>query len=313
MQLEKSEYSIYTEGLTYTFPHTNKVGLFNLNIQLLKSSRLLIVGPNGAGKSTLLKILAGQKLVKNGKILLNGVDPFDLQRNNRERISTGVITYLGTEWANNEITKRDVPVTILIDSVGGSVYPERRDLLINLLDIDITWRMNQCSDGERRRVQLLMGLLKPWDILLLDEVTVDLDVLVRSRLLSFLKLETESRGSTIVYATHIFDGLGEWPTEILHLNGGCSVKTGKYEDIEYFNELSQDVTTDEDGKVIKIRKSKTLYPLALDWLKDDLDKRGERTEDKTRPKFEDLNKLLTGVFYDDVDRVTEYFKTTRKT
>lgn len=59
-------------------------------------------------------------------------------------------------------------------------------------------RMHQISDGERRRVQLCMGLMGDWDVLLLDEVTVDLDVLVRSELLAFLIKESEERGATIV-------------------------------------------------------------------------------------------------------------------
>lgn len=58
--------------------------------------------------------------------------------------------------------------------------------------------MHAISDGERRRVQLVMGLMAEWDVLLLDEVTVDLDVLVRDDLLSFLKEESEVRGATIL-------------------------------------------------------------------------------------------------------------------
>jgi CCR4-NOT complex subunit CAF16 len=58
--------------------------------------------------------------------------------------------------------------------------------------------MHQISDGERRRVQLCMGLMGEWDVLLLDEVTVDLDVLVRSELLAFLVQESEERHATIV-------------------------------------------------------------------------------------------------------------------
>jgi CCR4-NOT complex subunit CAF16 len=46
--------------------------------------------------------------------------------------------------------------------------------------------MHQVSDGQRRRVQIVLGLLQPWDVLLLDEVTVDLDVVVRANLLNFL-------------------------------------------------------------------------------------------------------------------------------
>ena len=60
--------------------------------------------------------------------------------------------------------------------------------------------------------------MRPFDILLLDEVTTALDVVVRQDLLMWLQQETVKRGATIVYATHIFDGLDEWPTHIHYLN-----------------------------------------------------------------------------------------------
>jgi CCR4-NOT complex subunit CAF16 len=79
-----------------------------------------------------------------------------------------------------------------------------------------------------------MGLMGEWDVLLLDEVTVDLDVLVRSDLIDFLVSETETRGATILCkaviswlnldATHIFDGLSSFPTHICHLQLGRTPK-----------------------------------------------------------------------------------------
>lgn len=80
----------------------------------------------------------------------------------------------------------------------GDAYPERVKELIQIMDINPKWRMHQISDGERRRVQLVLGLIKPWILLLMDEITVDLDVLVRSDLLEFLKKETEKRNATMV-------------------------------------------------------------------------------------------------------------------
>ena len=53
-------------------------------------------------------------------------------------------------------------------------------------------------------------------VLLLDEITVDLDVLARADLLTFLRKECQERGATIIYATHIFDGLEDWPTHIVN-------------------------------------------------------------------------------------------------
>ncbi|CAF1696209.1 unnamed protein product [Brassica oleracea] len=80
-------------------------------------------------------------------------------------------------------------------------------MIFGVLDIDISWRLHKVSDGQRRRVQICMGLLKPFKVLLLDEITVDLDVLARADLLTFLRKECQERGATIIYATHIFDGV----------------------------------------------------------------------------------------------------------
>ncbi|CAG8511063.1 11265_t:CDS:2, partial [Scutellospora calospora] len=133
------------------------------------------------------------------------------------------VTYLGTEWANNPVIRGDVLVSTLLENMNGDKYPERRDELIEIMDINPKWRMHQISDGQRRRVQFVLGLLEPWNLLLMDEVTVDADALVRTDLLNYLKKETEIRGATIVHATHIFDGLGDWPTHIAHIKRGTIV------------------------------------------------------------------------------------------
>jgi len=114
--------------------------------------------------------------------------------------------------------RTDIDVPTLFASVGGDHYTERRDELVEILDINLEWRMHAVSDGERRRVQLAMGLLRPWTVLLLDEITVDLDLLSRSNFLNFLKRESESRACTIVYATHILDNLATWPSHLVCWN-----------------------------------------------------------------------------------------------
>lgn len=266
------EYVVFTDKLTFQYPDEKRLGLSNIDVQLKKGDKLLLVGPNGAGKSTLLKILAGKKLVRRGRIELFGVNPFDLRSN--FMLNDKTIVYLGTEWANNEITKRDIRVDELIRSVGGDVYSKRRDQLVDLLEIDTRWRMNRCSDGERRRVQLCMGLLKPFDLLLLDEVTIDLDVLVRQRLLQFLYDETDRRGCCIIYATHIFDGLGRWADRVVHLSGGEFVEAYDRDNVVF-------VDTDADAAARRaqpadasvaqlfVAKVASLYPVALQWLSRD--------------------------------------------
>lgn len=163
----------------------------------------------------------------------------------------------------NPIVRTDIDVPTLLASVGGDFYSERRDELVQILDIDLAWHMHAVSDGERRRVQLAMGLLRPWTILLLDEITVDLDLLSRNNFLEFLKRETETRECTIVYATHILDNLAKWPTHLVHLHVGKVKEWGKLEDFKVPN---QDIALGNSQ----------LGQLVLQWLKDDLQERGPR-------------------------------------
>lgn len=308
--------AISTKHLSYKY-NNGSTGLADITLDLPWGSRTLLIGSNGAGKSTLLKLLAGKTLSSIGEVLIGGHDPF---RGGSD--ATNITTYLGTEWASNPIVRRDIPVTVLIDSVGGSYYPERRDLLVKLLDVDLNWRMHQVSDGERRRVQLVMGLLKPWKVLLLDEVTVDLDVQVRYELLEFLKTETETRECAIVYATHIFDGLGHWPTNVVHIQAGQVLKNLDYHKDIIFTDAASTKEGASDGGLedsfkfindqqLFINKIKSLHPLALDWLVHDLTSRGSRAEDKNRVKWDDLKAELAKFYDGSSDRITEYFKRNR--
>lgn len=103
------------------------------------------------------------------------------------------------------------------------------------MGINPRWRMHRVSDGQRRRVQICLGLLREFRVLLLDEVTVDLDVLARAALMRFLRDECETRGTTVVYCTHIFDGLEGWPTHLAYVAGGRLRLFGAVGDIPELN------------------------------------------------------------------------------
>lgn len=189
--------AVEVHNLHYGFTGAQTPALEGCDLVLEPGARCLLIGANGAGKSTLLRLLAGKRLCE-ANILVFGQDVFHAPPRG--------ITYLGTEWAMNPVVRSDITVSDFLNSVGGFRFSERRDHLLDLLDVDLSWRMHMISDGERRRVQLCMGLMEPWKLLLLDEVTVDLDVQVRCDLLDFLREESEKRGATIVCAytiTHI--------------------------------------------------------------------------------------------------------------
>ncbi|KAJ8439234.1 hypothetical protein Cgig2_030169 [Carnegiea gigantea] len=186
---DPSNPTVEINGLKFTYPGIDgrpPLGstplIRDFSLTLNSGDRCLLVGANGAGKTTILKILGGKHMVEPHMVRVLGRSAF----HDTALTSSGDLSYLGGE----------------------------------VLDIDLSWRMHNVSDGQRRRVQLCMGLLKPFKVLLLDEITVDLDVLARADLLSFLRKECEERGATIIYATHIFDGLEGWPTHIVYLARG---------------------------------------------------------------------------------------------
>ena len=251
----------------------------------------------------------------------------------------------------NPIVRTDIGVEELLKSMGGDVWPERKRELVEVLDVDLTWRMHRVSDGERRRVQLAMGLLRPWKVLLLDEVTVDLDLLARSELLAWLKAETEKRkkskpkrqrrregregregnegskdgdkdgdedaesemeSATVVYATHILDGLDGWASHVVHMHGGEVKEWGPVENFittpqtqhqtdmaERVQSAGKEVQVEDKAEVVmsddrELRRQKEgrgrLGDLVLSWLKQDLKDRGPRRpgEDGQGKTYESL-------------------------
>ncbi|ESK88871.1 hypothetical protein Moror_17048 [Moniliophthora roreri MCA 2997] len=243
-------------------------GLRHVTFDLPRGSRTLLIGGNGAGKSTLLYILAGKRMIQHGEVNVLGRDVFREFGEN--------VVYLGTEWAMRSGVKRDIVVSNFLDSVGGYRYKERRDRLLNILDIDLDWHMHAISDGERRRVQLCMGLMSTWDVLLMDEVTVDLDVLTRYALLKFLKQETEERQATILYATHIFDGLDDFPTHVSHMREGRFVMNPTPWPIESHPEVPRTQGYSRDT---------SLHQLALAWIGEDRVVREKEEKDGKRKKL----------------------------
>ncbi|KAJ2903001.1 ABC transporter [Zalerion maritima] len=291
--------TVELNSLTYSFNTSSSssptsLGVKDISLSLPPRSRTLLIGANGAGKTTLLRLLAGKRLAPRGSIQISGVDPF----------TDGLegVTYLGLEWVLNPVVRTDMGVRELLASVGGNAYPERRDELVRVLDVDLNWRMHAVSDGERRRVQLAMGLVRPWSVLLLDEVTVDLDVLSRHEFLGWLKRETERRDATIVYATHILDNLADWPTHLVHMHLGS---VGEWGHIDGFLEkLAREeeeaqaqangarAGTGTDGSEVAEQKgwsgrgrfrngNSMLGELVLRWLRADLEDRGPRSHNIT--------------------------------
>lgn len=237
--------AIEIRDLEFHYPGDARAALSGVTLAVPAGSRYLLVGLNGAGKTTLLHVLAGRYLVPPERVRVLGSPAFhDTSLVARVALLGGSFRFEG-----------DVAVgDILARTPGGEA--ERQERLIEILGVDRAWRMHRVSDGQRRRVQILLGLLRPVEVLLLDEVTGDLDVVTRADLLAFLRRESERQGTTILHATHIFDALEEWATHLVLLDSG---RVRLISEIEAIPEI---------GALREAGVSAPLYRVVQRWLRD---------------------------------------------
>mmetsp|Transcript_9786 Transcript_9786/g.24427 ORF Transcript_9786/g.24427 Transcript_9786/m.24427 type:complete len:314 (-) Transcript_9786:99-1040(-) len=235
---DQEDFSVEIKTLDFKFPGRDESIISDFSLKLPAGSRCVLLGENGAGKTTLLQLIAGQYMVNRETIRILGRPAF----HDTSLLCSGDLSYLGNSWRRDiafagygVALQGDFSAGELIKSHGKGVSEERRKKLVDLLRIDEDWRMMRVSDGQRRRVQICMGLLRPYKVLLLDEITVDLDIVGRLALLEFLEEECEERGCTIIYATHIFDGIEPWITHYAYLEEGKLKRGG---DVSTFTELA---------------------------------------------------------------------------
>lgn len=215
-------------GMTFAYSARSASPVLQLDgLELPRGARIILVGPNGAGKSSLLSILCGRRLVQDGEVQVLGFRPF----HDHTQLDAQV-AILSSEWKRQvaEISSgRSLSFSTLANSAIQDlvacgfempVLAGRMVRLIQMLGIDPTKPIGTLSDGFMRRVQIALKMLRPSTLVLVDEVTADLDVLARQALLDFLREESDS-GCTVVYCTHILDGLDGWSTHVLRLRSGA--------------------------------------------------------------------------------------------
>ena len=157
-----------------------------------------LLGHNGAGKSTAVEILEGHRTRSSGSVSVLGFDPAKARREFRDRI--GVV--LQTSGVENEFTVREV-----VD-LYASAYRRRRTLdeVIELAGLEekVDARVGSLSGGQRRRVDLALGIIGRPDVLFLDEPTTGFDPAARRKSWDLIEALGDD-GVTVLLTTHYLD------------------------------------------------------------------------------------------------------------
>lgn len=218
---------IEAKNLSYAYAAGLPNTLEDVSVSFGRGARILVVGANGACKSTLMSILGGKRMIKRGMASILGQDCF-----NDPGVSKSVM-YCGDWWRCNFFMN-----LALSDLLGAEVCKTKRCAhLVDILQVKLDWKINDLSDGQRRRCQLLEILCTPRPVYLMDEITSDLDIFAREGILGFLRSESEIRGATIFYCTHIFDHLEGWASHMLHMSKGKVVRSCPMEEVSEYHEL----------------------------------------------------------------------------
>ena len=196
----------------------------DLSFTVAEGEVFALLGPNGAGKTTTVEILEGHRERTSGEVSVLGFDPATGGRDYRERI--GVV--LQEAGFDEEFKVRELV------AMYASLYPKWRDVneiidLVGLAD-KRNARTKTLSGGQRRRLDLALGLVGDPELLFLDEPTTGFDPSARHRAWD-LVASLRDLGTTILLTTHYMEEAEKLADRVAVIVGGRLVAMGTPADL----------------------------------------------------------------------------------
>jgi ABC-2 type transport system ATP-binding protein len=195
------------------------VAVDNLSFEIEHGEVFALLGPNGAGKTTAVEILEGHRRRTSGEVDVLGFDPQHGGRAFRERI--GIV--LQEAGLDEDFTVRELVV------LYRGMYPRRLDADAVIDHVGLTEkagaRVKTLSGGQRRRLDLALGLVGDPDLLFLDEPTTGFDPAARRRAWDLIE-RLRGLGKTVLLTTHYLDEAEHLADRVAVVVRGRLVATG---------------------------------------------------------------------------------------
>ncbi|MFC4088583.1 ABC transporter ATP-binding protein [Micromonospora sp. GCM10011541] len=211
---------------------------------------LALLGPNGAGKTTTIEILEGFRMRSAGEVSVLGSDPG--RGDERWRARMGVVlqswrdhgkwrvrdllAHLGDFYApySTARIRRPCQVDELLDTVGLGAHAGKR--------------VHQLSGGQRRRLDVAVGIVGRPELLFLDEPTVGFDPAARREFHELVHRLADLDETTILLTTHDLDEAEKLADRILILAGGRIVANGSPDELSRRVAGDAEIRWTRDGK-----------------------------------------------------------------
>jgi ABC-2 type transport system ATP-binding protein len=212
---------IHTSGLTrhFTVKKETVEAVRDLDLRVARGELVALLGPNGAGKSTTLRMLTTLIPPTAGRAEVAGYDVTTQPRQVRGRIG-----YIGQgNGAGHSQRGRDELVShARAYGMGRAAARTRSAELIDSLDLGgVADRVvSSLSGGQRRRLDIAMGLIHAPDLLFLDEPSTGLDPQNRANLQEHITRLRAAHGTTIVLTTHYLDEADSMAERVIVIDHG---------------------------------------------------------------------------------------------
>jgi ABC-2 type transport system ATP-binding protein len=273
--------------------------LDGVDLEVRRGEVLALLGPNGAGKTTLVEILEGHRRADAGEVHVLGFDPAGRERAFRERI--GIV--LQEAALDSLLTVREAI------ELYGAAYPSPRPAaevaeLVGLGD-RLDARAGTLSGGQRRRLDLAVGIGGDPELIFLDEPTTGFDPAARRQSWELIR-GLRTLGKTILLTTHYMDEAQQLADRVVLLSRGRVIADGPPDALGQHQETLIEfrlpsgleheelpVAAERHGRTLVMRTSTPTRDLAplLSWAA----VRGFELEQLTvsRPTLEDVYLQLT--------------------
>src|SRR6188472_2708988 len=237
---------ITARGLTQTFTSragrekTDVTAVDGVDLDVAEGEVVAFLGPNGDGKTTTLRILTTLLKPTAGTATVAGYDVATQAEDVRRSIgyvsqsgSTGSVTRAGEEVVDHG----------MLYGMSAADARARGLHLFEQLDLEGLWtrQPRAMSGGQRRRLDIVMGLIHEPSLVFLDEPTTGLDPQARANLWQHIADLRERRGATVFLTTHYLDEADALSDRILVIDHGAIVASGTPDELK--SQVGGDVLT----------------------------------------------------------------------
>ncbi len=273
---------IEVRELRKTYGHVAAVDGISFDIH--RGETFALLGPNGAGKSTTIEILEGYRERTSGEVRVLGTDPWRASLDWKARL--GIV--LQSSGETGAVTVREQLTHF------AALYPNPRDVDEVIAAVGLEHKadslIRKLSGGQRRRVDVAVGIIGRPEMLFLDEPTTGFDPEARRSFWQLVRT-LQSEGTTIVLTTHYLDEAAQLGDRAGVIAGGKMVDIAPIDSLGGADARIPIVRWVENGEA---REERTATPGAL--VASLIDRLGPEPEslEVIRPSLEDVYLDLVG-------------------